>query len=59
MNEELCREMGKQVRDFESDRDSHIHKMPESRGTRVSFWGEKGRRVGEMIGQILEGQAKG
>lgn len=47
------------MRDFESDRDSHIHKMPESRGSGVSFWREEGRRVGEMIGQILEGQAKG
>lgn len=32
------------MRDFESDRDSHIHKMPESRGTGVSFWREEGRR---------------
>lgn len=47
------------MRDFEADHNSHIHKTPESRGTGVSFEGEKGRRVGEIIGQILEGPAKG
>lgn len=35
------------MRDFEADRDSHIHKMPESRGPGVSLWEEEGRRVGD------------